>query len=115
MAFSSRYQLIKASSSSFKFFPNFAKPYHGKSVNMYFLSTKNWFARRVLPGVLLVFTRSFFLNKAFISEDFPTLDLPTKTTSHFSSKKTSESRTLTDFEKRTSENLNIFDDKLLVK
>jgi hypothetical protein len=65
-------------------------------VKKYFLSTLNKFARRVFPGLELVFTKSFFQKSVFINVDFPTFERHTKSTSALSSKKTFSLLMLTD-------------------
>ena len=37
---------------------------------------RKWFTSKVLPGVAEVFASPLWLHKEFMSEDFPTLDLP---------------------------------------
>ena len=61
----------------------FAYPYPGKSTS--FLEglslSEKMFIACVLPGVLLVFANFLFFVMAFITLDFPELDLPQKATS----------------------------------
>jgi len=77
-------------------FHNFAKPYQGKSVKLYLVFTIKIFACFVFPGLELVFTKSFLLNKAFIRLDLPTLDLQIKIISFLLSKNTLSALIATD-------------------
>jgi len=52
----------------------------------YFPFTSKRFAVLVFPGLLDVFTRSFFFMRTFMRLDFHTFDLPTNTTSFRDSK-----------------------------